>query len=309
MSMSLEAPASEFSDLTASVGYIGLGNIGEPIADRILDAGFRTIVWNRTVSKSRGLSEKGAEIAASPADISSRCKIVCLCLTNVEAVEAVVFGPDGLATRAGLMKILIDNSTIHPDMTRKMAERLRKMTGAKWLDCPVSGGPVGAKAGTLAAMVGGDAEDLASAWKVISSYAGRISHMGPVGCGQVAKACNQVIGFGTIAAIAEALVLAQRSGIPMDVLPQSLAGGFADSNVLKEYARATTGRETGGIALLVRALVDARVGDTGDRYGDRFSLLLKDIAIALDLGISTGTATPMADLVQRLYREAREGGR
>lgn len=306
MSASFAATSSEFPDLTGVVGYIGLGNIGEPIATRITEAGFRTIVWNRTASKSRGLCEKGAQVATSPAEISSRCKIVCLCLTNVEAVEAVVFGSDGLATRAGVMKILIDNSTIHPDVTRKMAERLRKKTGAKWLDCPVSGGPVGAKAGTLAAMVGGDAEDLASARNVIASYAGRISHMGPVGCGQVAKACNQVIGFGTMAAIAEALVLAQRSGIPMDVMPQSLAGGFADSNVLKEYLRATTARETGGIAVLVRALVDARTGMAGDRYRDRFSLLLKDIAIAIDLGFATGTETPMADLVERLYRDAGE---
>lgn len=296
--------ASECAEATASVGYVGLGNIGEPIAARIRDAGFRTVVWNRTASKLLRLAEKGAETATSPAEVSSRCQIVCLCLTNVEAVEAVVFGPEGLATRAGSMKILIDNSTIHPDMTRKLAERLREMTGTKWLDCPVSGGPIGANAGTLAAMVGGDAEDLALVRNVIASYAGKISHMGPIGCGQVAKACNQIIGFGTMAAIAEALVLAQRSGIPMDVLPQSLAGGFADSKVLKEYARATAARETGGIAVLVRALVDARAGIAESRYRNRFSLLLKDIAIALDLGVSTGTETPMADLIERLYREA-----
>ena len=120
------------------------------------------------------------------------------------------------------------------------------MTGANWLDCPVSGGPVGAKAGTLAAMVGGDGRGFATARNVICELCRQDQHMGPVGCGQVAKACNQVIGFGTMAAIAEALVLAQRSGIPMDVLLRSLAGGFADSNVLKEYARATVGGERPG---------------------------------------------------------------
>src|SRR5262245_60764342 len=98
--------------------------------------------------------------------------------------------------------------------------------------------------------------------------------------------------------------LARRSGIPIDRLPDALTGGFADSNVLREYSRATRAGEAAGIAVLVRALVDAREGHTGERYRNRFSLLLKDIAIALDLGRSTDTSTPMAALIERLYREA-----
>jgi 3-hydroxyisobutyrate dehydrogenase-like beta-hydroxyacid dehydrogenase len=287
-----------------TVGYIGLGNIGEPIATRILKAGFRTVVWNRTATKSLPLADQGAAIASSPADLASRCQVVCVCLSNAEAVEVVVFGPEGLAARPGSLRVLIDNSTIHPDKTRQFAERLRQAIGAGWLDCPVSGGPVGARAGTLAAMVGGEGEEFQLARPVIESFAAKITHMGPVGCGQVAKACNQVIGFGAMAAIAEALVLAQRSGIAMDRLPDALAGGFADSNVLKEYARATSAGEAGGIAVLVRALIESREGRAGDRYGNRFALLLKDIAIASDLGRSTGTATPMAALIEELYRQA-----
>src|SRR5882757_3186057 len=289
---------------STTVGYIGLGNIGEPMAVRILGAGFKMVVWNRTSSKSLALADKGAETASSPADLASRCEIVSLCLSDAKAVEEVVFGEEGLAARSGAMRILIDNSTIHPNRTRDFAERLRVATGAGWLDCPVSGGPVGAKAGTLAAMVGGDSGDVELARPVIASYAGKITHMGSVGCGQVAKACNQVIGFGTMAAIAEALVLAGRSGVPVERLPEALAGGFADSNVLREYARATAAGETTGIAALVCALVESREGIAGDRYGRRFSLLLKDIEIASDLGRSTNTDTPIAALVERLYREA-----
>lgn len=287
-----------------TVGYIGLGNIGEPMAARILKAGFRTVIWNRTATKSLTLADQGAAIASSPADIASRCQIVCVCLSNAEAVEAVVFGPEGLAARPGALRILIDNSTIHPDRTRQFAERLRHSIGAGWLDCPVSGGPVGARAGTLAAMVGGEGEEFELARPVIESFAAKITQMGPVGCGQVAKACNQVIGFGAMAAIAEALVLAQRSGIAMDRLLDALAGGFGDSNVLQEYARATSAGEAGGIAVLVRALVESREGRAGDRYRNRFALLLKDIAIASDLGRSTSTATPMAALIEELYRQA-----
>ena len=288
-----------------TVGYIGLGNIGEPMAARILKAGFRTVIWNRTATKSLALADQGAAIASSPADMASRCQIVCVCLSNAEAVEAVVFGPEGLAARpAGALRVLIDNSTIHPDKTRQFAERLRQAIGAGWLDCPVSGGPVGARAGTLAAMVGGDGKEFELVRPLIGSFAAKITHMGPVGCGQVAKACNQVIGFGAMAAIAEALVLAQRSGIAMNRLPDALAGGFADSNVLKEYARATSAGEAGGIAVLVRALVEAREGRAADRYRNRFALLLKDIAIASDLGRSTSTATPMAALIEELYRQA-----
>ena len=287
-----------------TVGYIGLGNIGEPMAARILKAGFRTVIWNRTATKSLILAGHGAAIASSPADLASRCQIVCVCLSNAEAVEAVVFGPEGLTARPGALRILIDSSTIDPDKTRQFAERLRRSDGAGWLDCPVSGGPVGARAGTLAAMVGGEGEEFELARPVIESFAAKITHMGSVGCGQVAKACNQVIGFGTMAAIAEALVLAQRSGIAMDRLPDALAGGFANSNVLKEYARATSAGEAGGIAVLVRALVESREGRAGDRYRNRFALLLKDIGIASELGRSTSTATPMAALIEELYRQA-----
>jgi len=169
--------------MTVSVGFIGLGDIGEPIAGRILAAGFRLSIWNRTPRKMQSLLDRGAIAAETPADLARRCDIVCTCVTDAGALEAVVFGPNGISSAERRAGLLLDNSTVHPLFTREVAKRLRDETGMSWLDVPVSGGSVGARAGTLAAMVGGEAQELERARPVIMSYANRLTHMGPVGSG------------------------------------------------------------------------------------------------------------------------------
>jgi len=170
---------------------------------------------------------------------------VCLCLDSAYAVETVVFGLEGIvAGGKGRTRLVVDNSTLHPLRTRELAERLRSEAGIGWLDIPVSGGPVGAVAGTLAAMAGGDAEELEVVRPVVMSYANRLTHMGPIGSGQATKACNQIINFGTIAAIAEAFNVARHFGLDAEKLPEAIAGGFADSNMLaRDREGARSGRK------------------------------------------------------------------
>jgi 3-hydroxyisobutyrate dehydrogenase-like beta-hydroxyacid dehydrogenase len=289
--------------MTVSVGFIGLGDIGEPIAGRILAAGFELSIWNRTPSKMQLLLNHGAIAVESPADLARRCDIVCTCVTDASALEAVVFGPNGIASAKGRASLLLDNSTIHPLITREMATRLRDEAGVSWLDVPVSGGSVGARAGTLAAMAGGEAQDLEGARPVITSYANRLTHMGPVGSGQATKACNQLISFVGLAAVAEALHLGKGFGIDIEKLPEALSGGFADNPIFREYARGKMAGETRGITFLVQALLAFYEGHPDPAWRGRFrAILLKDMGIILDIGRATGHATPLLSVVDSFYR-------
>src|SRR5260370_13076332 len=238
--------------MTASVGCIGLGNIGEPIARRILAAGFELSIWNRTPGKMQSLLDHGAIAAGSPADVARRCDIVCTCVSDASALEAVVFGPKGIASAKGRASLLLENSTIHPRTTREMARRRWAEAGMSWLDVPVSGGSVGARAGTLAAMAGGEAQDLECARPIIMSYANRLTHMGPVGSGQATKACNQLINFVGVAAVAEAIHLGTGFGIDIEKLPEALSGGFADNPILRDYTRVKALPKTICITLMLK---------------------------------------------------------
>lgn len=266
--------------LTDRVGFIGLGAIGEPMARRVLEHGHALVVHNRTADKMRALVAQGAVGAASVRELAAQVDIVLTCVTDGAAMEGVVFGPDGLlaARRAG--QLLVDLSTIHPLATRDMAARLESASGARWVDAPVSGGPAGARAGTLAVMVGGRAEDIERARPVLSAFASQVTHMGPLGCGQATKACNQMINVANAAAISEAMNLASRFGIDPALLPAALAGGFADSGLLRNYGPKIA---TGTFA-----------GDT--------SITLKDLDIVLDLGRRTDSAMPVIGLIASFYR-------
>jgi 3-hydroxyisobutyrate dehydrogenase-like beta-hydroxyacid dehydrogenase len=289
--------------MTVSVGFIGLGDIGAPIAGRILAAGFELSIWNRTPPKMQSLLDRGAIAAKTPGDVARQCDIICTCVTDAGALEAVVFGPNGISSAKGRARLLLDNSTVHPLISREMAERLRDETGMNWLDVPVSGGAVGARAGTLAAMAGGEAQDLERARPVIMSYANRLTHMGPVGCGQATKACNQLINFVSVAAVAEAIHLATGFGIDIEKLPEAMSGGFADNPILREYARGKSAGETRGITFLVQALLALYEGHPDPAWRGRFrAILLKDMAIVLDIGRATGHATPVLGMVESFYR-------
>lgn len=213
----------------------GLGLMGAPLAQRLLAAGHELRVWNRSPAKAQALVAAGAVACATPAEAAQGVDGVLLCLLDAPAVEQVVFGPDGLTQTAG-WQWLVDHSSINPDTTRELAQRLQAGHGTQWLDAPVSGGVAGAEAGQLAVMVGGDAALLAQLEGTLRAYAANVTWMGPVGAGQTAKLCNQVIVSACVAAVAEALSLARQAGVQADRLPAAFAGGWADSPPLRVFA-------------------------------------------------------------------------
>lgn len=250
---------------------------------RLLAAGHAVTVWNRSPEKREAAVQSGALAAADPAGVAAKASIVFMCLTDAKAVEAVVFGPGGLAQVAGAGKVVVDFSSIHPDATRDIARRLHAANGMRWVDAPVSGGTKGAEEGSLAIMAGGDATDIARVEPFVLVMARRFTHMGPSGAGQTTKLCNQVIVGCAMAVLAESARLAVNAGIDARKLPEALKGGFADSIPLQLF-----------VPRMVDAIHEPPLGHA--------ATMLKDLDTVLDVAKATGTPVPMAGLAAQLFR-------
>lgn len=269
------------------LGFCGLGLMGAPMVCRLLAAGHEMYVWNRSPAKAASLAALGARIARTPAEAATGVDGVFMCLYDAEVVNGVVFGPDGVAQATGL-PWLVDHSSIPPDTTRLLAQRLATANGAHWLDAPVSGGVAGVEAGTLAIMLGGSDVHVATACQAMRAYAGNITHMGRSGTGQATKLCNQTIVAATIAAIAEAVGFAQRSGIDVHKLAAALAGGWADSKPLQVF---------------VPRMVDPQPESIG-----ALSTMLKDVDTVLAVAQKSGAPMPVTASVQQMLRIASAMG-
>lgn len=274
-------------DATTPFGFIGLGNMGSPIAERLHAAGTSLELWARRPDALTPWIERGATVALTPAVLARHCDVLLLCVSDAAAVDAVVFGPDGIAAGARPGTLLVDHSSIDPFRAREMAEKLAP-TGMRWIDAPVSGGAIGARAGTLAVMAGGTSADVEKLAVIAKPYAGRVTHMGPVGAGQAAKACNQMVIGAEVAIWAEALGMAAKFGIRTSQFPEALAGGWADSAVLQDH---------------VKRMISANFGVSRST-----AIMRKDIQAALDLGAATGSALPMTELVMSLYQRIADSG-
>lgn len=270
------------------VGFIGLGTMGGAMCRHLISAGVPVTVWARAKDKATAMLEAGAGWADSPAGLAATVDVIVLCVTNDDAVERIVFGPDGIAETTGEEKILVDHSSIHPVATREWSERLKAAAGTGWIDAPVSGGPGGAERGELIVMAGGDADDFATVEPLISHYAKQITLMGPSGSGQATKACNQLIIGAEICAIAEALNLARNFGMNARRLADALKGGWADSPILQDHGK---------------RMAAADYSDPADA-----SMMMKDMNIASDLGRRTSSPMPVTDLVTALYSRVIEEG-
>ena len=286
------------------VGFCGPGLMGAPMIRHLLRAGHTVHVWNRTRDKAEALAKDGAHVASTPAALADSAELIFLCVSDAAAVEHVVYDPEhGIATAAqraittttaaasttgrARVRRIVDHSSIAPSATRSLAQRAAA-AGIGWVDAPVSGGVAGATAGTLAVMAGGAAADVEAATPVIRAYAARVTHMGDVGAGQTAKLCNQSIVTATVAAIAEAVSLAQRSGIDAARLTEALAGGWADSVLLQTFVpRMTT-------------LGDAPIG--------AMRTFQKDVDTIAATAYETGTPMPVAGTVQQVLRLAAAMG-
>jgi 3-hydroxyisobutyrate dehydrogenase len=216
------------------LGFVGLGLMGTAMTLRLLERGWRVTVWNLEPERVPPLVAAGAVSADSPAAVAAASDLVLLCVLHTKAVEDCVFGAAGIARGADAATRLVDHSTADPDATRGFAARLAHATGMGWVDAPVSGGPAAARDGSLTVMAGGAAADIAAIQPVMADLAANFTHVGATGAGQTAKLINQaIVGTGYVL-MAEALALAEAAGIDAARLPACLAGGHADSALLRK---------------------------------------------------------------------------
>ncbi len=208
------------------VGYIGLGLMGKPIARNLMEAGFPLTVHNRSRGPVEELVAEGATAADSPREVAEESDVVFTNLPDSPDVEQVALGPEGIIEGCRPGMIFIDNSTIKPETARAIAAALAEKDVAA-LDAPVSGGDVGAQAGTLAIMVGGPREAFERAMPLFHAMGKTITYVGESGAGQVAKACNQIMVAAQMVAMAELLLLAQRSGVDPRRVVDAIRGGAA----------------------------------------------------------------------------------
>jgi 3-hydroxyisobutyrate dehydrogenase len=261
------------------IGFLGLGTMGAAMAANLARAGFDLTAWNRTPGRAPELDELGVKRAATPADVAAASDVVVICVSDTPDVEAVLFGPGGLAGGARPGILVIDCSTISPAATRDFATRLAAGDVAL-VDAPVSGGSEGAQKATLTIFVGGRPEDVERARPVLAALGKTITRVGPIGSGQAVKAVNQVILAGTYLGVAEGIVLAMKSGLDVEQVVEALGGGAAQSWVLANRS--------------------GRMIANDYPLGFKVALHRKDLGIALELARELGAELPVADLAAEI---------
>ncbi|MGH7123234.1 MAG: NAD(P)-dependent oxidoreductase [Stellaceae bacterium] len=262
------------------IAFLGTGLMGGPMAANLLKAGFAVTAWNRTLAKAEALRSAGAGLAPSADAAGASADVVITMLESGPVVESVLF-EGGVVQALKPGALVIDMSSAEPQRARAHAERLAEL-GIGYLDAPVSGGTPGAKAGTLAIMAGGSEPDFERAVPIFAAM-GRATRVGPAGAGQLAKLCNQVIVSVTMAAVAEALLLASAGGADPVAVRQALSGGFADSKILQIH----------GGHMLERSFIPGGPAWTIRKDGRTI------LAAAREFGVSV----PMAERANQLFEQ------
>jgi 3-hydroxyisobutyrate dehydrogenase len=214
--------------MLTNVGFIGLGVMGASMARRLVQAGHRVTVYNRTASRCEPLAAAGARVAGSPREVAEGNGVVISIVTDSPDVQEVLLGPNGAVHGAAAGTIFIDMSTIAPEAARSVAQTL-SARGHFFLDAPVTGGDVGAREGTLSILVGGEDPVLDRVRALLAVMGKRITHCGPAGAGQTVKACNQILCALNMVGVVEALQLARRGGLDQKVVLEALAPGAGGS--------------------------------------------------------------------------------
>lgn len=275
------------SNASEKIGFVGLGMMGLPMARNLVVDGYLITVFDLNEAVVNAAKEFGASSAESAAAVAAKSNIVITMVPDSEHVEAVIAGPNGILEGLNAGSVVIDMSTIDPEMGKKMAS-LIEAKGSSFIDAPVTGGVGGAEAGTLSILVGGNAETFERALPVLNVLGGDVSHMGPVGAGHTTKIANQLIGVATLAGMSEAFVLAKKSGLDMQ----------AFFNAVKNGAGRSWALETLGPKIL-----------EGDfTPGFMVKHMQKDLRLAGQLAADTGTALPTSTLIAQLYRSVQADG-
>ena len=253
------------------IGFVGLGNMGAPMARHLQAAGAKMFVWNRSPGPRLTAEGLGMTAVATLPELARAIGpgVICVNLTTTDVVERLVFGTDGLHEGLDLGALIIDFGTTGVPATKSFAERVA------WVDAPVSGGQVGAEAATLSIMVGGSQAAVERAWLILSTVGKRVTHLGPSGAGQVTKLANQLIVAQTIDAVAQALRLVELSGVDPAAARQAMLGGFADSRILDLHG--------------------ARMVNRNFVAGGRAEWQLKDVRLIAEQAAAVGLKSPTLD--------------
>ena len=273
--------------MAEKVGFIGLGIMGKPMARNLMEAEYELTVHNRSPEKAEELGEEGAAVTGSPREVAEKSDVIITMLPDSPDVRNVVAGEDGVLEGISQGSLLIDMSTISPVVTEELAEAV-KQKGASMLDAPVSGGDVGAIEGTLSIMVGGEEADFERAKPLFGAMGKTVTHVGPVGAGQVTKAANQIVVALTIEAVSEALVLGSAGGVSPEKILEVLSGGLAGNKVM-EVKR------------------EKFLSHTFEP-GFRSQLHHKDLGIALAAGREYGVVLPVTAVVDQMLLSMRRKG-
>lgn len=271
-----------------TIGFIGLGIMGRPMAANLAAAGYPLVVHSRSPQPVAELVAQGAQAAPSPRRVAAQAQVIITMLPDSPDVEAAVLGPDGVLEGARAGSLFIDMSTISPSVAVRLAEAGRAK-GIRVLDAPVSGGDVGARNASLTIMVGGDASDFEAALPVLQMLGKNIVWCGGHGAGQTVKACNQLLVAITIEGVAEALTMGTKAGVDPAKIVQVLSGGMARCGVL----------ELRGQRMVARDFTP----------GFRSRLHYKDLRIALAAGQSFEVALPATALVHEMFKSLVVAGR
>jgi 3-hydroxyisobutyrate dehydrogenase-like beta-hydroxyacid dehydrogenase len=270
-----------------TIGFIGLGLMGRPMCRNLLKAGARLVVSNRSELPRIEIRKEGATAVDTPEEVAAHTDIIIIMVANTPAVESVLEGQNGVFKAAHPGTLIIDMSTTLMPATKSFAASAEKK-GCLYVDAPVSGGTIGAEAGNLTIMAGGSDEAFNEALPVLQVLGDRITHVGSVGAGQVAKAANQVIVGLTIGAVAEALALAKAAGVDPGKVREALKGGFADSRILEVHGKR-----------MVK-------GDFAP--GAKSTIQRKDMDQAIHLASELGLDMPATSLSRDLYDRLIESG-
>ena len=269
------------------IGFIGLGIMGSPMAVHLATAGHQVTGFNRSPEKTKPLVAAGGQDAASTAEAVADADVVCLMVPDSPDVVALMEGAEGVFAHAKPGALIIDFSSIRPDVTADLAARARER-GFRYLDAPVSGGEAGAKNAALSIMVGGSADDFQAAKPIFDVVGGTVVHVGPNGAGQTVKAANQLIVAANIEALAEALVFLEAYGVDTKAALEVLGGGLAGSKVLDQKKENMLGRSF--------------------EPGFRIDLHHKDMGIVTAAAREAGVVIPLGSLVAQLVAATRAAG-
>ncbi len=269
------------------IGFIGLGMMGLPMSRNLIEAGYSVTVFDldsAAVEQARGF---GASSALSGSGVAAQSDIIITMIPDSPHVEAAIAGAGGILEGITAGAVVIDMSTISPATGKRMAALLEEK-GADFVDAPVTGGVMGAEAGSLSILVGGNAEAFERTLPVLNVLGSRVTHMGPTGSGHMAKIANQILGAATLAGIAEAFVLAKKSGLDLQTFFDAVTKGSGQSWVLDNY----------GPSILA--------GDFSP--GFMVKHMQKDLRLADEEAARTGTSMPITSLVAQLYRAVQAEG-